>query len=284
MSIPISDCHTHTNPVKGLGMKVIAKKFRDAGGWFLGIVSIPPSHYGLEPTIDGYRKAYDLIVRESESARDIGLEVRSFIGIHPADIDKLLARIGIEKTAMLVDRVLELVEDYIKRGLVNGLGEFGKPHYKTVPEAFSLCEYVTIKALEIARDYQVPVHLHLEQKGIATTRSLTIITKLVGISKDLVIVHHADTRTSISCSQHGYPHTVLGKYELLRSVLSSIPTAEMTLVESDHIDDPKRPGVAMYPWDIAISIDKLREDGFDEEILHRILVDNVVKLFGAKPP
>jgi len=283
MKVPISDCHTHTNPLKGLGMRIVAKKFRDVGGWFIGLVSLPPSHYGLDSTPEGYKKSYDLLIEEAAIAREAGLSVRTFIGIHPADVDKLVIKLGTDRALSIVDNVLKIIEDYIKRGIVDGLGEFGRPHYKSVPESFSINEYLTLRALELARDYDVPIHLHLEQKGLATVRSISAIAKILGIGKTRVIVHHVDTKTALSCSEEGYPHTALARYELLKSILHSVSDVSKTLVESDHIDDPKRPGVAMYPWEIANSVEKLCAEGL-EKSLHRILVDNVVRVFDTNPP
>lgn len=57
------------------------------------------------------------------------------------------------------------------------------------------------------------------------------------------------------------------------------------MVESDHIDDPKRPGVVVYPWEMAKNqLELLREGKVDEEYLWKLNVDNVVKVFGVTPP
>lgn len=59
--VPIADGHTHSNPVKGLGMEKIAPKFREEGGWFVAIVGLSPWHYGLEATFEGYEKRLRLL-------------------------------------------------------------------------------------------------------------------------------------------------------------------------------------------------------------------------------
>jgi TatD-related deoxyribonuclease len=56
-------------------------------------------------------------------------------------------------------------------------------------------------------------------------------------------------------------------------------------VESDFIDDPKRPGVSSYPWQIIENQLRLLNEGFvSEEYLYKLNVDNIVKIYGEKPP
>jgi len=282
--IPIADCHSHTNPVSGLGMKSIAKRFAKVGGWFIAIVSLPPSHYGYPPTLEGYVKSFELLLREARVAREHGLKVATFIGMHPADVEKQILKLGIEKTLALADSVMKVIERYLSEGKVSGLGEFGRPHYRTLPEAFAINEYLMVRALEVARDYGKLIHLHLEQRGEVTALSLAKISDLVNVPRDLIIVHHADTRTAVASSRRGFLFTALGRIELIKSILEHPPNLESMLMESDHIDDPRRPGVALYPWQLRDCIDNLLELGYSDEMLHRVMVDNVAKTFNVEPP
>jgi len=282
--IPISDCHTHTNPVNGLGMKSVAKRFREVGGWFIAIVSLPPSHYGYPPTVEGYQKSFEIVIREADIAREYGLKVSKFVGMHPADVEKNLSRLGPEKTLDLVEQVFKIIEKMLREGVVDGLGEFGRPHYKALPEAFAINEYVTIRALELSRDLGVPIHLHLEQKGLITIISINKVCKALNAPQKNVIIHHADSRTAVEASKVGFPFTLLAKFELVSRVLSNENATQFALLESDHIDDPRRPGVALYPWEIRDCVNALIRNGVHDEVLYKVLIDNVVKTFGVNPP
>ncbi len=282
--IPISDSHTHTNPIQGLGMKEVAKKFKAVGGWFIALVSLPPSHYSMPPTLEGYSKSFEIVIKEAKIVKELNIEVRKFIGIHPADVDKNIARLGIDKALEVVDSVMHLIENLIKNGVVDGLGEFGWPHYKALPEAFSANIYTTIRALELAHDYDVPIHLHLEQKGEVTIRAIYKLMESVGVKRERLIIHHVDTKTYASAVRRGFYATALGKVELLSRIIRNVHDVSTLLVESDHIDDPKRPGVAMYPWEIRDCVNSLLSMGVNEDILYKVFVDNVVKAFSVKPP
>jgi TatD-related deoxyribonuclease len=60
---------------------------------------------------------------------------------------------------------------------------------------------------------------------------------------------------------------------------------EYCMLESDFLDDPRRPGVSAYPWDIPVLVRELITRGaINEEIAYKVLVDNVVKYMNIKPP
>jgi len=284
MDLMFADAHTHTNPVSGLGMKRIAEKFREVGGWFMAIVSLPPSHYGYPSTIEGYEKSYEILLRECNEARNHGLRIACIAGIHPADIEKSVSRAQPDKYRKIIETylgVLRILEHMLKQGELQGLGEFGRPHYKAIPEAFALNDIVLIKALELAKDYSIPIHIHCEQSGAIAVEYLKAITSIVGIDKRLVIVHHVDTKTLLSALEEGFNCTVLGRYELLKSIAMR-RVAPMYMIESDYIDDPRRPGVAAYPWEIVENQLRLLKDGIvDTRYLRKLNVDNVERVYGS---
>jgi TatD-related deoxyribonuclease len=56
-------------------------------------------------------------------------------------------------------------------------------------------------------------------------------------------------------------------------------------IESDFIDDPKRPGVSSYPWQIIENQRKLLDEGLiSEEYLYKLNVDNIAKAYNVTPP
>lgn len=278
-----SDAHLHTNPVSGLGMRSVARKFKSRGGWFVALVSLPPYHYGItELSVDAYRKALEILQREARIAKEEGLEVVKLAGIHPAEIEELYRRNVKGRTLLeLAEKVLGLYEAALRNGELDGLGEFGRQHFTTSPERLVASELVTMRALELARDYDVVVHLHLEQGGWATCASINAFAGFLKLNKRRVVIHHANLETAKCSEELGFPYTIpvkrLGEgYLSLRN--------ELALVESDFIDDPHRPGVAAYPWEIPEVIGKsINEGSLSEDKAYRLMVDNVSKVFGISP-
>ena len=276
-----ADAHCHSNPIEGLGAREIAKRFKKHGGWFIALVSLPPYHYGYtEPSIESYRKMIELLLSEAKNVREEGLEVRVLAGFHPAEADEYFRRgVPLEKIYELAVRVFELITSYHEKGLIDGIGEVGRQHYSTAPQRLVLSELIMIKAFEYAKDHDMIVHLHLEQGGWTTVRSIEELIKLSGISKDKVFLHHVDYETSKWAETLGFWYTIPAKQRMLRKTLSE-KHRRRVLVESDFIDDPRRPGVSSYPWDIPRRINELINEGvIEESYAEKIMVDYVRKAY-----
>lgn len=278
--LPVADAHAHVSP-HGMGGSVVGRRFRNAGGWFVALVSLPPTQYGLGGGLDGLLKSFEIHVRECLKARSEGVGVACLAGVHPAYVDELVRTAGvhrIDEVLSIVRRGLEDLRRLRSEGLIEGFGEFGRPHYKTLPESVVVNEVLLREALELCSDTNSVLHLHTEQGGSATVTSVDAIVKSAGAFRCRVVFHHASLPTVRAAESLGYFSTVLGREDLLLSVLES--SLSKVLVESDFIDDPKRPGVVMYPWDLAREVGKIiaREDRH-EEVLRKYLIGNVEELY-----
>jgi TatD-related deoxyribonuclease len=285
MGLLYADAHCHSSP-RGLGAARIAEKFRGVGGWFVALVTLPPWHYidDFKPTIECYRRAIDVFLRECNEARRAGLKVACLAGFHPAEVDKLIG-MGLkpEQVLDLGFQVLKIVEQLCREGVIDGVGEIGRQHYKTMPERFAIAENIMLKGVEIARDYDCIVHLHLENAGPATVDTTLNLVRLTGIKLEKLIFHHASLRVAKRALEAGARATIPGKLELLRAAFTSLPPSFM--VESDYIDDPRRPCVSSCPWDIVEAQKKLlRERVVGEDAVARVNIDNIVEVYGVEPP
>ncbi|MEZ0393734.1 MAG: TatD family hydrolase [Desulfurococcaceae archaeon] len=278
----VADAHLHTNPVVGRGARAIAKKFKSEGGWFAALVSLPPQHYGLAGgTLDDYRKVVELMVREAREAREQGLEVAVLAGFHPSEVDRY-ARMGMraDEVYRLAVEVLEMIAGYAREGLVQGIGEVGRQHYGTSPERLTVAELVTARALELARDHGLLVHLHMEQAGWATASWAATMARLAGTPQRLVAVHHAYAETAKWCNSLGLFHSIPVKLDLGKAVPRP-PSRSM--IESDYIDGEQSSNPP--PWEIGRRLEELvREGGIGEEDAMKLAVDNVAKFYGVRPP
>ncbi len=285
-TVPIADAHAHASPL-GLGAFRISKKFRDQGGWFIALVSLPPQHYGLPQTLEGAIKAIELHVRQCDEARRAGVKVACIAGIHPAFIDHLIKRSGGSASnvvSFVRENVIELLARMIDEGKLQGVGEFGRPHYKSIPESFAANDALLLTALEIIRDHGGVLHLHLEQGGQITVESVEIMVNSMGVrNTKLVILHHSSTGMALHACKKGLSATIVGRSEAL--VQAKRLGALCVEAESDYIDDPKRPGVVMYPWEIAEAVNQLLSADTElQEFLYKVMVDNISNVYGVEPP
>ena len=277
-----ADAHVHSNPVNGLGATEIAKRFKRKGGWFIALVGLSPWHYNIEEkNYNGYVKAIQLHIRECKAAATQGLQVACFAGFHPADVDKLVsAGKHPEEVFYLGLQVVEYVGKLCKNGVIDGIGEVGRQHYRTSPDRFAIAVSIMLRALEIARDNDCLVHLHLENAGTITVLTIDEIVERVGIDKSKIFLHHTKPSIGLEAVKRGYQATIPGHKETLRYAFSIRELAENMLIESDYIDDPRRPCVSSCPWDVVDrELELVKEGIVDEDTLYKINIDNVVKAY-----
>jgi len=284
-SLHFADAHAHSNPVNGLGASEIAKRFKRKGGWFVALVGLSPWHYSIdEKNYNGYIKAIQLHIKECRAMAAEGLQVACFAGFHPADVDKLIsAGKPPEEVLRLGLQVIEYVGKLCRDGVIDGIGEVGRQHYRTSPDRFAIAMSIMMRALELARDNDCLVHLHLENAGTVTVLTIDEIVKRVGLNRSKVFLHHVKPRIGLEAIKRGYQVTIPGHKETLRYAFGIKELAENMLIESDYIDDPRRPCVSSCPWDIVDRELELMVEGIvDENTLYKVNVDNIVKAYGVE--
>ncbi len=284
MVVLYSDAHLHSNPVSGLGAERIGEKMKETGAWFACLVSLPPYHYGFGLSVDDYRRSIDILVSEAEKLRKAGLKVRVLAGFHPAEIDEHIRHgRSPEEILDLAEKVFKIIVEKFKEGVLDGIGEVGRQHYSTAPHRVVLSELIMIRAFEIARDHDMIVHLHLEQGGYTTVKSIERLIDFIRLREDAVFLHHVTYNEAVHAEKTNMNYTVPAKYRSLKKVFSL--NLSRLLIESDFIDDPRRPGVSSYPWDIPKRMTRLIEEGIiDEEQVNKIFIDNTVKAYQVEPP
>ncbi|MCE4604610.1 MAG: TatD family hydrolase [Aeropyrum sp.] len=285
--IPVGDAHTHANPVRGMGARMAARRFKRSGGWFAALLNLTSWSYGLTPSsLDSYRRMYEIHLAECKAAREEGLRVSCFAGIHPAEVDRMIDKGGLkpEEALELGLKVVGLLEEMCREGVVDGVGEVGRQHYKTSPLRVAIAMAIAEEAARVAADHGCLLQLHLENEGPATvdtTARLLERAGLTGPKAKLVIFHHATLKTARRAVEKGYNATIPGVPRLLDHAARTEPPDYM--VESDYIDDPARPGVVVEPWRMAEKLQRLAEEGL-EEWAYRVSVDLIARTFHTPPP
>ncbi len=284
--IPVADSHAHVNPMRGLGAGEVARRFKNAGGWFIALVSLPPTAYGIEgSSVEAYVKVALIHARECRKAREEGLKVYCLAGFHPAEVDKLVERNGLKPLEVLElgFKVLEELSKLVDRGEIDGIGEVGRQHYKTLSERVLVANMILEKAIEISRDKDIVIHMHLEQAGEATVELVDVIVRRLNARREKLVFHHAEPKVAVEATRRGYQATIPGIPKLLEYVLENLePTYT---IESDYLDDPKRPGAVIYPWDMANHITRIATKSKSvEEKIYKINLDNIVKTYNIEPP
>lgn len=257
----ITDNHMHLDK-KGLYMEAV-KQFKKAGGGRIILVQKPSFPKDLEGFISSFRET----IAMCKGARKF-VECYPVIGVHPAEFDRLFN----QGKKDLCYKVLDIIETYVEEKKVVAMGEFGRPHYpvseKTVTEAHNYM----VEALKRARDLDCPIQLHTESLNPSQIAELDALISTLGCQR--VIKHFS-------------PPNLSGYHQMIPSVLATESNIEKAvsfkksfLMETDYIDDPKRPGAVLGPKTVPKTTRKLMEKGIlTEELVARIHGDDIETLY-----
>ena len=97
-----------------------------------------------------------------------------------------------------------------------------------------------------------------------------------------MVAHHVSGALAERAVELGFVPSVPARS---RDLAASSKVLGSSVVESDFLDDPRRPGAVVAPWSIARTIARLlREGALSEADARRALVENPARLYGVEPP
>lgn len=279
--LPLCDNHAHTNPVIGMGPRELARRFRREGGKFIVIVSLLTWSLNLQPgDIESVRKMYDITVESAKIINEEGVKAVAVVGLHPAEGFELLRR-GWSKDEVrsFMVRSIDLAAEYVRNGKAVGIGEIGRPHWEVPSDIMDFFNELIMYGLSVAKDVGAAVHLHLERNGVNTASSIVDMVRRAGNRSYSVVMHHAEPVSIDVAFMNGVMPSIpigrRGEFE------EAVRHGANFVVESDFIDDPKRPGAVIPPWTLARKLrNYVASNVINEDFLHKLCVENLSKVYG----
>lgn len=283
---PITDDHFHLNR-RGRFLDA-ARDFQRVGGTDLILVHCPD--FRAPPSdLAGHREAYaDTVAMAEEVRQQVGLDVRVVLGPHPAafahqfeawSVDGETGRAkAIEAYEASIDAAVECIEE----GKAHAVGEVGRPHWRVSDEVWDLSNELLASTMGRAAREGFALQLHVEGESEETYPELARMADRAGLPRDRLVRHYAppDVRDG---STHGIVPSVLCGKGALPVLLETMHDASGGfLLETDHMDDPARPGAVLGPKTVPKRTRQLEEAGVDEEILYRTHVDLPERLYGPR--
>jgi TatD-related deoxyribonuclease len=244
---PVTDDHIHIDPVNGRGLEA-AKDFLRAGGTHLFLVSKPSWSLGIAVSSGSdYVKVFDETLRVAEMIRETGLVVFPVLGVHPAEINRLLERMTLAEATALMKSGLDCAATYVREGKAAAL-KSGRPHYEVGPELLAASNEVLAHALHLAADCTCALQIHAET-GPCT--DVVEMAKAVHMPVERVVKHYGSPETPLHPS-------LIAKHESLPQLIRERRRFTM---ESDYMDENSRPGAVIGPKSVPRYTNKLVESG-----------------------
>lgn len=272
-----TDNHMHLDPRNGEGIEAV-KKFQRAGGKYVFLVGKTTRDIGVALTdVESFEKLYDYTIKLAEEVK-ARTEVRAYpvIGVHPAEVVEMCRTLSLKKAVDVAKEALRIAGDKIMEGEAAALGEVGRPHFEVGEEVAGACEEVMRHAFTIARDADCAVQIHAADKG-QLFMELSQMAQEAKISPKKVIKHFSSPRITAAMQAGIYP-SIIATEENLRK---AVKEGNRFLMESDYIDDHRRPGAVVGPKSVPrLSLRLLDKGVLSEEDLWKIHVDNIETVYG----
>jgi len=272
---PILDQHMHLD--RSNRFLDAVEEFVRVGGTAINLVH-KPNFENLPIDIDEYRAAYlDTLVMADEVRAKFGIQVSVILGPHPVAWAHQVLTIGMTKASDLHLQAVDLALELYSSGDCVCLGEIGRPHYPVSEEIWDAANELLVEVLSRAAKVGASVQLHVEDNGSTTYQELAEICGRAGMPLNRTIRHYAPSDVSAQFT-NGLACTVSVGKGCIESLVSSIDESSSPWgMETDFLDDPRRPGAVLGPKTIPKRTQELcralLEIGKTESEVSQIMMD-----------
>ncbi|MCG2728380.1 MAG: TatD family hydrolase [Candidatus Methanoperedenaceae archaeon] len=275
-TLPILDNHMHLNP-SGRCLDAV-REFARAGGTHIVLVSLPPWSLGIEINApEDYRQVFDRVLKIARRAEEAeNVKVFVVLGVHPAELNKFYGKFGLARAVEIMKGGLEIACEYVREGKAVGL-KSGRPHYEVEPKLWDASNDIMRFSFELAKDAGCAVQLHTESSTEETLAEITGIARDAGMPAEKVIKHFAPPMVRV-CESLGIFPSVLASKEAIQKALGE---GTRFMMETDYIDDPKRPGAVLGPKTVPKKTKQFISE-WGEDVFWKIHKENPEKVYGVE--
>lgn len=240
---PVTDDHIHIDPRNGRGLAA-AKDFLQAGGTHLFLVSKPSWSLAVYPSCGAdYAQVFDETLRVAEMIRGTGLTVFPVLGVHPAEISRLMERMPLAQAVTVMKAGLDCAATYVRQGKAVAL-KSGRPHYEVSPDLLAASNDVLAHALQLAAGCSCALQIHAET-GLCS--DVVEMARAAHMPVERVVKHYGSPDTPLHPS-------LIARHEAIPQLIRDRHCFTM---ESDYMDENTRPGAVIGPKSVPRYTNKL---------------------------
>jgi TatD-related deoxyribonuclease len=221
---------------------------------------------------DDYRVAYERTLHTAKLVREqTKVTVFVALGPYPVDLLRLDEKLGLAAATEAMRRGMDLAARLVREGKATAIGEIGRPHFRVASELWTASNEVLAHGMAAAKDAGCAVILHTEDPNPEVFEEFGRMADAAGLPRDRVVKHHSPPFV-LPEETHGIVPSVLAREDHLREALRKRGSF---LMETDYMDDPRRPGAVLGPATVPRKTAKLRSLGVmteeDADRIHRHL-------------
>ena len=253
---PVVDQHIHLDRSNRYLSAI--EEFVRVGGTGIMLVHKPGFSGSLPIDKEGYREVYSETISMAEEIREkFAISVGVVLGPHPVAWERQISELGMDRASELHLESVDLALELIEQGKAHCLGEVGRPHYQVSEETWIQANENLSQIMTEAAISKVPVQLHVEDAGSETYSEISRMAMRAGLPLAQTVRHYASPDVSSNFT-HGLACTVSVGRGSVEGLVSTYANASAPWgMETDFLDDPRRPGAVLGPKTIPKRTDEL---------------------------
>ncbi|WP_423791957.1 TatD family hydrolase [Methanocaldococcus indicus] len=269
-NLPITDNHIHVDDKNGYGAEKVAKTFYNAGGKVMIVLN--------KPTFDlNLTKSMDILIKDVEKInKNTSVKAFGLVGVHPAELTYLMKFMSLEEAKNKIIDALNYAKKLVEEhDFIVGIGEVGRPHYPVSEEVWKVSNEILKYCMELAKDVGCAIQIHAESSNEEQFKEFYNMAKEAGLNPERVVKHHCGDMVLEG-----------EKYKIFPSILATrvkediIKKSLRFVMETDYIDDLRRPGVVLGIKTVPRVTRKLLEKGIlNEDMVYKIHKENIEKIY-----
>ena len=240
MSVPILDNHVHLEPRKGRNVDAV-RDFERLGGTHLIVSHLPYSEVRVGSAED-FRRSYDVTVSTVERINsETGVKAYATVGPYPVELLGFEKRFGLEAGKDIMVAGMDIAAEYVRDGKALAIGEVGRPHFPVPDDIWEASNDILLHGMRLAKETGCAIVLHTESGTPETMLELAGMADSVGLDRGRVVKHYSPPTVLPEENAGLMPSVLAGK----EAVQEALRKGTRFMMETDFLDDPKRPGAVL---------------------------------------
>ncbi len=252
---PILDNHMHLQP-NGRCEEAV-RDFEKAGGTHI-ILSHLPYHSVNITKGEDFQKEYDITLDIARRVGEAtGVKIFTTLGPYPVRLIRLEEKLGLAQAVEIMKKGMELAAKAVEEQKAVAIGEIGRPHFPVSDEIWAASNEIMAYGMEQARGVGCPVVLHTESAGPEIWKELAGMADKAGLAREMVIKHYSPPIVREE-DNHGLFPSILASR---KSIIEALSHNTRFMIETDYLDDLRRPGAVMAPTTVPKRTKALIQNG-----------------------
>lgn len=191
-----------------------------------------------------YQTCYQETLKMAEEIRNtLNIDLFVVVGPYPVDYIPLAEKFGRETAIGIMKKGMEEASVLCAEKKCIAIGEIGRPHFPVDEQVLIDSNEILQYGMSLAKDVEVPVVLHTESTTPLQCKELVDLGKKVGLTPESIVKHFSPPLITLEENFGLMPSVLASK----KNIVEAVRKGDRFMMETDYIDDPRRPGAVLGP-------------------------------------